>query len=109
MTQVTEADIYEAALQWCGEKDRETSLDDIRYFQNNWSALPGLRRRVQAFARHREQAVQEAVAERDAGITALETWQRGILEWLAHECGIRPDELPNHLVLQEIDNAQSHS
>ena len=56
-------------------------------------------------ARHREQAIQEAVAEREARIAELETWQRGILEWLAHECGIGPDELPNHLALQEIDNA----
>ena len=68
-----------------------TSLDDIADL-------------LEQDARHREQAVQEAVAERDAGIAALETWRRGILEWLAHECGIHPDDLPNHLALQEIDN-----
>lgn len=54
--QVTQADIDAAAIQWCGEKDRETSLDDICYFKANWESLPGLRSRVQAFARHRHTA-----------------------------------------------------
>lgn len=47
---------------------------------------------------------QVTEADRDARIAALKAWQRGILEWLAHECGINPDDLPNHLALQEIDN-----
>lgn len=50
---VTAADIHAAAIQWCGEKDRETSLDDVRYFEQNWESLPGLRSRVEALARHR--------------------------------------------------------
>lgn len=59
----TAADVHAAALQWCGEKDRETSLDDIRYFQSNWQSLPGLRSRVEAFARHRTAAEAASKAE----------------------------------------------
>lgn len=62
-TNVTQADVQAAAIQWCGQKDRETSLDDIRYFQENWSALPGLRCRVEAFARHRTAAEAASKAE----------------------------------------------
>lgn len=51
--EVTQADVYAAAIQWCGEKDRETSMGDIRYFQENWQALPGLRQRIETLARHR--------------------------------------------------------
>lgn len=41
-----------AALKWCVEKRRETSLDDIRYFECNWRAFPGLRKYVdEALAR----------------------------------------------------------
>jgi hypothetical protein len=66
MVEVTQEDIRAAALQWCGQKDRETSLDDIRYFENNWHSSLGLRSRVQAFARHREAALTTAQAEADA-------------------------------------------
>lgn len=62
--QATQRDIHAAAIQWCGEKDRETSLDDIRYFQNNWRSLPGFRSRVEAFARHRQAALSELEGER---------------------------------------------
>lgn len=34
--------VSRAAVTWCGEKDRETSLGDIIYFECNWRALPGL-------------------------------------------------------------------
>ncbi len=44
----TDAQIYHAALAWCGQKKRETFNSDILYFQNNWSALPGLRSFVEA-------------------------------------------------------------
>lgn len=50
---VTQADVNAAAVYWVGCKARETSLDDIRYFEANWSSLPGMRDCVQAFARHR--------------------------------------------------------
>ena len=66
--EVTQADVHAAALQWCGEKDRETSLDDVRYFENNWQSLPGLRSRVEAFARHRTAA---EAASREEWPTAL--------------------------------------
>lgn len=44
----SEADVYAAAIKWCGEKERETFPEDIAYFRHNWSALPGLRRYVEA-------------------------------------------------------------
>lgn len=42
--------VLEAAVQWCGEKERETSLDDIRYFEQNWWALPGMKAWVEGLA-----------------------------------------------------------
>ncbi len=66
MSEVTQEDVYAAALQWCGEKDRETSLDDTRYFQNNWQHASGFRQRVEAFASHRTQALTTARAEAEA-------------------------------------------
>lgn len=42
-----ETAIYDAAVKWCGEKERETSTDDIAYFRHNWRYLPGLRERVE--------------------------------------------------------------
>jgi len=38
--------VHAAAIRWCGEKARETSLDDVRYFEANWRSLPGLRQYV---------------------------------------------------------------
>lgn len=35
-----------AAVEWCGEKERETFPEDIAYFEANWLALPGLKARV---------------------------------------------------------------
>jgi len=58
---VTQADIDRAVLQWCGEKDRETSNDDIEYFEANWRVIPGLRSRVENLAAHREAAIKEAL------------------------------------------------
>lgn len=81
MVEVTELDVYAAALQWCGEKDRETSLDDIRYFQNNWQSLPGFYRRVEAFARHRIKTTANLTTENAAlaaRVEALEGALRGI-------------------------------
>lgn len=34
--------VYAAALIWCGEKERETFIEDIEYFKHNWRSLPGL-------------------------------------------------------------------
>jgi hypothetical protein len=48
MTEPTPQQVTRAAIKWCGEKDRETSLDDVIYFRENWRALPGLRSRVEA-------------------------------------------------------------
>lgn len=42
---------HDAAIEWCGEKDRETFDGDIKYFLNNWRSLPGLRARVDRCAR----------------------------------------------------------
>lgn len=39
----TRAQIDRAAILWCGDKERETDIDDIRYFRSNWRSLPGLR------------------------------------------------------------------
>jgi len=39
----TRKQIDAAAIQWCGQKDRETDMYDILYFRENWWALPGLR------------------------------------------------------------------
>ena len=39
----TNDQVYEAAIRWCGQKERETFPDDITYFQRNWSSLPGLK------------------------------------------------------------------
>ena len=38
--------VHSSAIKWCGEKERETSMDDVRYFEANWKALPGLRQYV---------------------------------------------------------------
>lgn len=35
--------VMRAAHKWCGQKNRETSADDVRYFEANWSSLPGLK------------------------------------------------------------------
>ena len=53
--------VHEAAVQWCGEKDRETSMDDIRYFEQNWWALPGMKARVEHLA------VRRILMEQDHG------------------------------------------
>lgn len=37
-----DAAVHAAALTWCGEKERETFLSDVQWFENNWRALPGL-------------------------------------------------------------------
>jgi hypothetical protein len=55
----TRDQIYEAAIKWCGEKERETFNSDIEYFQHNWSSLPGLRAYV-------ERVVAEAISNRRA-------------------------------------------
>ncbi|QWY83274.1 hypothetical protein [Rhizobium phage RHph_X2_25] len=39
--------VNRAAIKWCSEKDRETFMDDILYFRENWSALAGLRKYVE--------------------------------------------------------------
>jgi len=61
----TQADIHAAAIQWCREKERETSCDDIRYFESNWKALPGLRERVEKVTADRKvmEIVQEAMLD----------------------------------------------
>lgn len=46
MTDVDPKLIERAAYRWCGKKERETFLDDILYFRNNWKTLPGLKRYV---------------------------------------------------------------
>lgn len=53
MVEITERDVSDAAIKWCGEKDRETSMDDIIYFKSNWRALPGLRVYVERLATQR--------------------------------------------------------
>lgn len=40
---LTPDEIYDAAVAWCGQKDRETFLDDIHYFQNNCRGFIGMR------------------------------------------------------------------
>ena len=57
----TSEQVYEAAIKWCGEKERETFNSDIEYFQHNWRSLPGLRAYVE-----REVAAAEAISNRRA-------------------------------------------
>lgn len=51
---LTNADLapfaYDAAIQWCGEKERETFPEDIAYFMNNWRWAAGFRARVERLA-----------------------------------------------------------
>lgn len=54
------AAIDRAAIKWCDKKNRETGNDDILYFKNNWSALPGL----QAYVLDEVSAALEAAQER---------------------------------------------
>lgn len=42
VTEPTSDQISRAALKWCGDKERETFMDDIRYFEAMWRSLPGL-------------------------------------------------------------------
>ena len=70
--EVTDEDINRAAFQWCGEKDRETSNDDILYFKSNWKALPGLRSRVETLAAHRIAAEKRQ----------RERFQQGVDGWM---------------------------
>jgi hypothetical protein len=49
-------EIRRAALKWCGQKGRETFMDDIRYFEAQWPYLPGLKAYVD-----REVAGREAL------------------------------------------------
>lgn len=60
----TEDQIYQAAIRWCGEKDRETFPEDVEYFRHNWSSLPGLRKYVDDVVR------ADTLAERDALLEA---------------------------------------
>lgn len=46
--------VYEAALQWCSEKERETFPEDIEYFKYNWLAFQGFRDRVEAILKAKE-------------------------------------------------------
>ena len=34
--------VAESAVTWCGEKGRETFPEDIAYFKQNWSSMPGM-------------------------------------------------------------------
>ncbi len=43
---VTYEMVEDAALRWCGQKDRETFPADMEYFRHNWRVLPGLRKFV---------------------------------------------------------------
>lgn len=54
--------ISEAAVTWCGQKDRETFPEDIAYFKHNWSYLPGLWPYV----------IRAAVAPSSAGTVSVE-------------------------------------
>jgi hypothetical protein len=42
-TEPTAWQIRQAALRWCGAKERETFQADIDYFEANWRSAPGLR------------------------------------------------------------------
>jgi hypothetical protein len=42
-TEPTAAQVNAAAAKWCRDKERETDMDDIRYFKGQWRSLPGLR------------------------------------------------------------------
>jgi hypothetical protein len=43
----TNDQVEKAAARWCGQKDRETFPEDMAYFRQNWSGLPGLRKYVE--------------------------------------------------------------
>jgi len=82
--------VGQAALKWCGEKERETSLDDIRYFEANWWALPGLKHYVMQAAIEAQAAALTAAQVREAAdkarIAELET-ERDEAEWIVEHAG----------------------
>jgi hypothetical protein len=63
----TSAEIDNAAIKWCGQKERETFYDDIVYFRHNWNALPGLKKFVDAEVAIRTNA-QERIRELDEAL-----------------------------------------
>lgn len=58
---ITQADIRNAATDWCDQKDRETFPEDIEYFKCNWMSLLGLKGYVDKVARRREAATLEGI------------------------------------------------
>ncbi|MDH7638976.1 hypothetical protein [Sphingomonas oryzagri] len=42
--------VYAAAIEWCGEKERETFPSDIQYFMHNWWEFPSFKSRVERLA-----------------------------------------------------------
>ena len=55
--------VHAAAIEWCGEKERETFPEDIRYFESNWRHLHGFLARVEKHVALMAAATAEGGAE----------------------------------------------
>jgi hypothetical protein len=58
----TRDQVYQAAIRWCGQKDRETFSGDVDYFCQNWWVSLGM-----------EAVVDQVVAEQAAQALASHT------------------------------------
>jgi len=72
----TYGEVSNAAIKWCGEKDRETFSSDIQYFHNNWPSLPGLFAYVQAEIEKRPEFALPTSPAVGAGWRPMETAPR---------------------------------
>ncbi len=108
MTAPTDRQIEAAAIRWCGEKDRETFPEDIEYFRNNWSALPGLRAYVDreiADDAALTPAWENYVQRRWGGWTkyaAVHTQSSGKADREAFEAGWRANQTIRHDVREAL-------
>lgn len=60
--EVTQEDIHNAALDWCGRKNRESFPDDIEYFKCNWRWASGMEALVNKVANRRHHSTAPLLA-----------------------------------------------
>lgn len=85
-----------AAVEWCGDKERETFSSDIAYFKHNWRSSPGFRTRVAQCALRNPKVL--------LGASGGETFQAGVGQWMQACFGpeISADTVErNHRFLEE--------
>ncbi len=79
----TAEEIRMAGLRWCGDKERETFLEDEVYFRENWAAFPGLN----------EYVVREVAKRAEPGLrNDFKTALNEFIEDFARDPGISWDE-----------------